>query len=118
MRAHFKWIEQQYGLENASRVVLAGSSLGGNGVLYWIDYLTHMVTDTDKVSGILDSSIFTDHLFTIKIDNIKKLKNILQIAPPQPPRPANSPSQAPQQGGILPINPVPAEPMATSPPRP
>lgn len=66
-----------YGLESAEKVVMAGSSAGGSGVLFWIDELTHMVSDKSKVSGIMDSNIFLDPVFALRMDNIKKLQKAL-----------------------------------------
>ena len=60
MRAHFKYIEQNYGLEKAGKIVFAGSSIGGFAVILWIDYLKGLVTNPDKVKGIVDSGAFID----------------------------------------------------------
>ena len=56
MRAHFKWIDEKFGLEQAEKIVFAGSSIGGIGVILWIDYLKGLVTKPEKVYGIVDSA--------------------------------------------------------------
>lgn len=55
MRSHFKWIDQNYGLEKTGKIVLAGSSFGAIAVSLWIDYLKGLVTQPEKVYGVIDS---------------------------------------------------------------
>ena len=58
MRANFKWIDLNYRLNDADKIILAGSTIGGIATLLWIDYLKSMVTsDPDKVYGIIDSAL-------------------------------------------------------------
>ena len=57
MRAHFKWINQKYSLNSASKIVLAGSQSGGIGTFLWVDYLRGLVSNPDKVYGIVDSGL-------------------------------------------------------------
>ena len=60
MRGHFKWIDQQYGLDKANRIVMTGSSAGGMAVTLWIDYLRSLLKNPNKLSGIVDTGIFLD----------------------------------------------------------
>lgn len=60
MRAHFNWINNNYGLEEADKIVFAGSSIGGSAVSLWIDHLKGLVTKPEKIYGIIDSGLFTD----------------------------------------------------------
>ena len=66
MRAHLKWIDQQYNFSAAKKIVLAGISAGGMATYMWIDYLRSIVNDPNKVYGIVDSGIFLDPEATIK----------------------------------------------------
>ena len=52
-----------YGLEKAGKIVFAGSGMGGTGVIYWIDYLRQMVSQPDKIYGVVDSAIVSDPMF-------------------------------------------------------
>ena len=54
-RSHFDWIESQYNLKGAEKVVLTGASAGGMGVNYWSNYLKNYVADGSKVYPISDS---------------------------------------------------------------
>ena len=58
MRAHLKWIDEQYNFSKAKKIVLAGLDGGGIATYLWIDYLRGMVNDPNKVYGIIDSSIY------------------------------------------------------------
>ncbi len=60
MRSHIKWANDRFDLNNANKIVLAGSSAGGMAVYLWIDYLRGLVKNPNKVYGIADSSIFMD----------------------------------------------------------
>ena len=57
MRANFKWIDLNYRLNDADKIILAGSTIGGIATLLWIDYLKSLVSDPDKVYGIIDSAL-------------------------------------------------------------
>ena len=58
MRAHLKWINEQYNFSTAKKIVLTGISAGGMATYLWIDYLRGIVNDPNKVYGIVDSGIF------------------------------------------------------------
>lgn len=60
MRSHFKWIDENYGLEKAGKIVLAGTSFGAIAVSLWIDYLKGLVTQPKKVYGVIDSLQLVD----------------------------------------------------------
>ena len=57
MRSNLKWIDLKYDLNKAEKIVFAGTSIGGAAVMLWIDELKAMVSEPEKVYGILDSSI-------------------------------------------------------------
>lgn len=58
MRAHLKWINQEYSLQNSSKIVMMGASAGAIGVYTWIDYVRDMLDDPGKLYGVVDSGIF------------------------------------------------------------
>lgn len=58
MRSHFKWIDTEYDLNAAEKIVLTGFSAGGFGTYLWIDYLRGLVKDPEKVQGIVDSAMY------------------------------------------------------------
>ena len=60
MRAHLKWIDEQYSFANAKKIVMAGISAGGMATYLWIDYLADIVKNPKKLYGIVDSGIFLD----------------------------------------------------------
>ena len=51
MRSPFKWIDENFGLEKAGKIVLSGTSFGSIAVSLWIDYLKGLVTKPEKVYG-------------------------------------------------------------------
>ena len=57
MRSNLKWIDLKYDLNKAEKIVFAWTSIGGAPVMLWIDELKAMVSEPEKVYGILDSSI-------------------------------------------------------------
>ena len=71
MRSHFKWLDQQHGLSEAKKIVLAGSVAGGTGVFLWVDYLRDMAKNKDEVYGIADSAVYFDPPLLSKIRNGK-----------------------------------------------
>lgn len=58
MKAHFKWIDSRYNLNKANKIVLTGFSAGGFGTYLWIDYLRGLVSDPNKVYGVVDSAMY------------------------------------------------------------
>ena len=60
MRANIELINQMYDLEAASKIVFLGSSTGGVAVILWIDYIKSLVSEPDKIYGIVDSGVFTN----------------------------------------------------------
>ena len=58
MRAHLKWIDQEYGFQNASKIVMMGGSAGAIAVYLWVDYVRDMLKDPSKLYGVVDSGIF------------------------------------------------------------
>ena len=64
---HLKYINQEYNLNNADKIVFSGSSSGGIGVTLWVDYLRGLLKDPKKLYGIVDSGILLDpeNLFKI-----------------------------------------------------
>ena len=53
MRANLKLTDQMFDLEAASKIVFVGSSTGGHAVMLWIDYLKGLVSNPDKVYGVV-----------------------------------------------------------------
>jgi len=59
-RAHIKWIDQQFNIQNSSKILLMGGSAGGIAVYMWVDYIRDMLEDPSKLYGVVDSGIFLD----------------------------------------------------------
>ena len=97
VRAHFKWIDDNYGFDKADKVVLVGGSSGGMGVYLWIDYLRGLMNNPKKLSGIVDSGIFLDPLSLGKI-----ALSSAQLLPMFAPGALLAGSQP---GGSIPVNP-------------
>ena len=77
MRANFKWIDLNYKLNEATKIVLAGSSIGGISTMLWIDELRAMVTQPEKVYGIIDSSITPKPpIPTVLLENSKMMNRM------------------------------------------
>ncbi len=57
-RSHIKWADNKYGLANADKIVISGSSAGGIATFLWVDYLRSLVPNPKVVYGIADSGIF------------------------------------------------------------
>lgn len=81
-RSHIKYADQKYGLNNAERIIVSGSSAGGMATYLWVDYVKSLVTRPERVFGVADSGIFYDPLinFYMEQENFNKeaLTNIFE----------------------------------------
>ena len=57
-RAHFKWLISNHQLDQASKIMLSGSSAGGIAAFNWGNYLLTLVKNPEIVYIVPDSSIF------------------------------------------------------------
>ena len=80
MRAHLKWINEEYNFAAASKIVFAGSSAGGFGVYLWTDYLRNMVEKPEKVYSIVDGAMFLDLNDLTALED--RGRSIMQLAAP------------------------------------
>jgi len=67
-RSHLKYIDQKYNLNGADKIVFTGSSAGGIATYLWVDYVRSLVSNPNKVYGIVDSGIFVDPFINFKIN--------------------------------------------------
>lgn len=55
MKAQLKYIEENYGLSKANKIIWSGSSAGAVGATYWSKYIYEFVENKDEVYFIIDS---------------------------------------------------------------
>lgn len=83
MKSQFAWIEQNYRLTQAKKVVWTGGSAGAVATYLWSSYIRKFLQPTQKLYHIVDSGIFIDfpshgstiHHFATQLKNMYKISN-------------------------------------------
>lgn len=88
-KAHFKWLVDNYQMDQASTILLTGASAGGIAVAIWDGYLRSIIKDSSAVKSVPDSGLFAmtlTHgtnlpLLQITLETLVKLSNIDEKTP-------------------------------------
>lgn len=83
MKAQLLYIQRNYDLSLADKVVWTGASAGGVGAYLWSSFLRKFVTKPNQLYTIVDSGIVLDfpahgtqtHHFANELKNLYKLSN-------------------------------------------
>jgi O-palmitoleoyl-L-serine hydrolase len=80
-RAHIKWIDTNYDLKGAEKILFTGMSAGGLAVNGWNRYIRDFVNNDSKLYMVSDASIFFNCL-TIEGQPFlaKSLQNLYKVA--------------------------------------
>ncbi len=84
MRSHFKYLINQYKLEEASKIIISGGSAGAVASYLWGNYLLSLVKNPSNVYNVPDSGIFINAnaykydipLVQMAINNLMKLAHV------------------------------------------
>jgi hypothetical protein len=88
-RSHFKWLNDKYGMNKASKILFSGGSAGAIGAFIWGNYLQEIVDNPSSVYVVPDSGIFFEFntykgnkpLLTMQIKNLMKLAHASEKSP-------------------------------------
>ncbi len=82
MRSHFKYLINQYQLDQASKIIITGGSAGAVASYLWGNYLLSLVKTPSAVYNIPDSGLFINaNAYKYDIPLIQMaIRNLMSIA--------------------------------------
>lgn len=89
VRSHLKWLTTNYGLADAEKVLLTGSSAGGIATFLWSNYVRSLLVNPRALFSVIDSGAIINAAspntgmfkLDIHLQNLYKIANVNEKTP-------------------------------------